>query len=182
MIFNLYAQINWEAITQVNIGSGLGNYLDYDSFDACPTSKACPESCPFKNCWNNNHCQLFDTGKSNTISEYRMCVQTNAPTFLFSRIFRIVRMPLWCKRNWIYARLDDANGTRFIWRFPMCDCWTINHDCDCFWQEAHTRKLLKQIIGLTASSSWHSIHIKNSSENNQLPLTSPINMSCEKLT
>ncbi|XP_031617136.1 insulin-like receptor [Contarinia nasturtii] len=54
--------INWEAITQVRVGSGLGNYLDYDSFSACPSK--CPEICATNNCWNNKNCQIFETDKS----------------------------------------------------------------------------------------------------------------------
>lgn len=57
-------QINWEEITQIPIGVGLGNYLGDNSFYACPTSKACPSTCPQNNCWNNKHCQIFDKGMS----------------------------------------------------------------------------------------------------------------------
>ncbi|XP_055296266.1 insulin-like receptor [Sitodiplosis mosellana] len=62
--------INWEAITQARVGSGLSNYLDFERWhQACPLS--CPDSCPSKNCWNNWNCQLFETGRSNTIKNLK---------------------------------------------------------------------------------------------------------------
>lgn len=78
-------QINWEAITQVPIGGGLGNYLDYyDSSSACPTKKSCPDTCYQNNCWNNQKCQLFDTNKSNTNREYlNRTVQQAVRSLLF---------------------------------------------------------------------------------------------------
>lgn len=69
VVFFFLLQIDWVSITQVNVGSSLGNYMEFNSSDACPTMKSCPKNC--SHCWNNKHCQLFDNGSNSIHGKYQ---------------------------------------------------------------------------------------------------------------
>lgn len=102
-------QINFEAITQYKMPGGLGNYLDYESSNDCPT--ACPETCTSNYCWNNKQCQVFDTGKSTILREY-INETTTKSVYLFFFFFFFGMM---------WESLDEKTVSFYIMRLNMFD-------------------------------------------------------------